>query len=75
MEKNWREIRHAELVERESKIFNRRDEIEKRLNNITGVKLSGLQLLQLRQAIADYEQCEDAISRVQESMDNLRERV
>jgi hypothetical protein len=63
------------LEEQESAIFARRDEMEKKVNRAAGRELSPLEFLIIRQAIADFEECERRIEKIQERMNDVREWV
>jgi hypothetical protein len=61
------------LKEQEDRIFARRDEMEKQVNTAAGRKLSSLEFQIIRQAIAEFEECERRIEKVQERMNDVRE--
>ena len=63
------------LQEQENAIFARRDEMEKQVNTAAGRELSPLEFLIIRQAIAEFEECELRIEKVQERMDDVRKWV
>jgi hypothetical protein len=61
------------LEEQESAIFARRDEMEKQVNTAAGRELSSLEFQIIRQAIAEFEECERRIEKIQERMNDVRE--
>jgi len=67
--------RISKLEERETKLFEQRDEAERTVNQILGVELSPSQFLQIRQLIEEFEACEKAIERVQETLTDLSEAI
>lgn len=62
----------GKLKEQEDALFARRDEMEKQVNTAAGKELSPLEFLIIRQAIAEFEECERRIEGVQLRMDDLR---
>ena len=60
------------LKETEDKLFTRRDEQESEINRVAGRELTPLEFLQIRQAIAEFEECERRIESVQLRMDDLK---
>lgn len=66
--------RISKLEEREAKLFEQRDEAERKLEQITG-RLSPSQFLQIRQLIEEFEACEKAIERVQETLTDLSQAI
>ena len=60
------------LKETEDKLFTRRDEQESEINRVAGRELTPLEFLQIRQAIAEFEECERRIEGVQLRMDDLK---
>jgi len=70
-----RNARIAELQQREEKIFNQRDEYERKINEVLKIELSREQFLQLSQLFADIERCEKGIERVQERISDLSEAI
>jgi len=67
--------RISKLEERETKLFEQRDEAERKVNQILGVELSPSQFLQIRQLIEEFEACEKAIERVQETLTDLAQAI
>jgi len=63
------------LQEQENTIFTRRDEAEREVERVVGRILTPLEFLQIRQAIAQFEECEDKIESVQERINNMRKWV
>ena len=63
------------LKETEDKLFTRRDEMEKQVNTAAGRELTSLEFQIIRQAIAEFEECERRIEKVQEQMENARKWV
>jgi division protein CdvB (Snf7/Vps24/ESCRT-III family) len=66
--------RISKLEERETKLFEQRDEAERKIEQITG-RLSPSQFLQIRQLIEEFEACEKAIERVQETLTDLAQAI
>jgi hypothetical protein len=64
-----------QLQEQEGKIFARRDEAEGAINKVIGRELTPLEFLQIRQAIADFEECEQRIEKIQDRMNDVRKWV
>jgi hypothetical protein len=62
-----------QLKEQEDKLFTRRDEMEKQVNTAAGRELSSLEFQIIRQAIAEFEECERRIDKIQERMNDVRE--
>jgi hypothetical protein len=63
------------LQEQENTIFARRDEAEREIERVVGRILTPLEFLQIRQAIAQFEECEDKIESVQERINDMRKWV
>jgi len=66
--KNYIEGELSQAKAREEKLFTRRDECEAQVAQIIGWELTPMQLLQLRNAVAKWEQYEEAIDKVQERL-------
>lgn len=62
----------GKLKEQEDALFARRDEQESEINRVAGRELTPLEFLQIRQAIAEFEECERRIEGVQLRMDDLK---
>ena len=63
----------AYWAEREERIFATRNEAERDMAKAVGVgELTPLQVIQLRQACAVFERCEEGIERVQAQMEYWR---
>ena len=60
-----------ELKQREAKIFEQRDNAKNKIDEALGIQLTPLQFLQIRQLVAEYDKCEEAIGRIQERMEDL----
>jgi len=58
--------RLEQLQEQENTIFARRDEAEREVERVVGRAVTPLEFLQIRQAIAQFEECEDRIENIQE---------
>jgi hypothetical protein len=63
------------LQEQENTIFIRRDEAEREVERVVGRAVTPLEFLQIRQAIAQFEECEDKIEKVQEQINDMRKWV
>jgi hypothetical protein len=57
--------RLEQLQEQENTIFARRDEAEREVERVVGRAVTPLEFLQIRQAIAQFEECEDRIETIQ----------
>ena len=57
--------RLEQLQEQENAIFARRDEAESEIERVVGRAVTPLEFLQIRQAIATFEECEDRIESIQ----------
>lgn len=66
--------RIAMLEQREARLFEQRDEAERKLEQITG-RLTPLQFLQIRQLVGEFEKCEQAIERIQETVADLAQAI
>jgi hypothetical protein len=53
------------LQEQENTIFIRRDEAEREVERVVGRAVTPLEFLQIRQAIAQFDACEDKIETIQ----------
>ena len=53
------------LQEQENTIFIRRDEAERAIERVVGRAVTPLEFLQIRQAIAQFDECEDRIETIQ----------
>ena len=69
--KEQTKLEQLEMLERV--IFTRRDAAENAVDAIAGKELTPLQFLQIRQAIAAYEECEERIGNLHERMNALEE--
>jgi hypothetical protein len=67
--------RLEQLQEQENTIFTRRDEAEREVERVVGRAVTPLEFLQIRQAIAQFEECEDKIEGVQERINDMRKWV
>jgi hypothetical protein len=61
------------LEEQEKQIFMHRDEAEGEIERVMGRALTPLELLQIRQAVGAFEECEQRIEKVQERMNDMKE--
>jgi predicted transcriptional regulator len=60
--------RLQQLEEQETLVFARRDKMQKQIEDVAGRELSSLEFLIIRQAMAEYEECEERIETIQARM-------
>jgi hypothetical protein len=71
MNTEWTPIQ--KLQQQEKDLFIHRDEAEGEIERVLGKALTPLELLRIRQAVGEFEQCEERIGKVQERIKDLRE--